>query len=596
MPDVDSHDRQRGEHTPAFLKHMLRQDFLPSLITILHSVPKLRNALLSSEAHLHDYGFNSHWWSGEDIQTSTISFVDDDLTMENASCSCPPIVAEVQRLIAFLDKTERAYASAESLARVHAIKVYENTSSVPKSLIERFVETWDSIGDAPSLFLSTVTDIAKSSEATRDVHMYDARIGFSTTDREKTLVDVLDNCFWDVLDNGDFEPDHFLDEVGPVQILTLRAHKTWKLVIPPTVYLDRYLLSNSHIIHKMKAENSTYIEQINKANSTLKKLETYKCNLLNDATVGPEKEADVAKMFERSIDFLADRSEHIEDENIREQTKLTVAKLEKIWERIEQRVHTLRAERQQAEAALRKFSSVLTEPGNALQPEDYEFKHQYVLRGIATSSPRNLTTYVLRPSPDSSSVENRKGQWWKMAYDTAGSKPHIERSTVTEEEVLKKAGEGVNDTMLAYTSAATLTGPPPIPLPPQLERFVDKDNTAFRDELAQAEADDTKRGPGLAIPTTIAQTWTRSVSQGSDDSMTVNRDDEAMEMEDRDQPPPYDGLGDQFEDVRMDTLEEMEGLNRQPEMKERSGQGRPGLFDMPSNAHSLDSDAEMEGP
>lgn len=586
VPDVEANERQRILGQPVLLKHMLVQDFLPSLVTILHSVPKLRNALLNSESHLYDYGFNSQWWSGESIQTPTISYTDDTSTTENTSSACPPIVAEVQRLMAFLDKSERAYGSAEALSRVHAIKVYEQTSALPKPLMERFVETWDSIGDSQSLFLSTITDLKQSSAATRDLHMFEARTGFAAPEKDIALVDVLDNCFWDVQDNGDFEPDHFLDEVAPVQILTIRPHKTWNLLVPPEIFLDRYLLSNSDIIQQMKNKKSTYVQQIDKVNSTLKKLETYKYNSSTGTGLVSAKEGNAVRLMEDSIKFLQDRSQEAKDDEVKNQTRLTIAKLEKISARVEEKIQALKAEKEEAQTAMKKFSAILTDPSTPPQPSDYEFECRYVLRGVATASPRTLTTYASYAPPRRTSAQDASVQWWKLCYDTTGPTPRLEKSSVSQDEVLAEAGKGAQDTMLVYTSSAMLSGPPPVPLPPQLERFVEKDNAAFREELEQSDPFNVPDGPGPAVPITLTGVRTRSSSRGSDDSMTVNRDDEGIEMDERDLPPPYDGSEKELEDVKMEP---------QPEMEERNGHGRPGLFDMPHKGIP-GSDTEMEGP
>lgn len=588
VPDVEATERQRLDGEPAFLKHMLVQDFLPALITILHSIPKLRNALMSSDSFLHDYGFNPQWWSGESTETPSILYVDDSMVTENTtSPSCPPIVAEVQRLMAFLSKTERAYGSAEPLSRVHAIKLYEQTSSIPKPLMERFVETWDSVGDAESLFLSTVTDAKQTSGATKDIHMFEAMTGFPSPDSEMTLIDVLDSCFWDKQENGDFEADHFLDDVAPVQILTIRPHRNWKLIVPPTLYLDRYLLSNRSIIESMKKQNSSFVERVTQADTKLKKLRTFKYNPSTGMSLGPEKEGDAVKLMEDSIKYLKERIEGKENDDENSESVRTLRKLEEIFARVDGKVRELEEEKLKAKDTMKKFSTILTDPDTSPHPPDFEFSRRYVLRGVATAALRHLTTYALHPSSLTPFARSGSLQWWKMSYDTSGHTPRIEKAIVTEEEVLKKASEGTEDTMLVYTSEDMLSGPPPIPLAPQLERFVSKDNAAFRDELSRA-APTGGPGPaiGPAVPITITGVRTRSGSRGSDDSMTVNRDDEAMEMEEHDRPPPYNGSEAEFEDVKMDL---------QPEMQEVGGQGRPGLFAMP-RGRQVSSDTEMEGP
>ena len=569
MPDVDAVDRRRIEGEPVSLKHMLRPDFLPALINILHTVPPLHDYLLSTDAVLDDYGYNSHWWSGESIEAPTVSYYDDSVMTNASDASFPPIVAEVQRLMAFLDKTERSYGSAEPLSRVHSISILEQTGAERKSLLFRFLEAWESRAGLQSAFRTTILD----KDGTKTfVHGYPIPSGIPSAGKEPTLIELLDNIIWDKQPNGDFEAENFLEDVAPVLIFTIPPHSTWKLKAPTSFYLDRYLLSNKPVVAQMKEQNAKYVQQIEKIDEQLQKLRSFKFNPSTGMSLGPQKEGDALQLMEDSIKYLKERADIATDENVNVHEEVadmrTVKKLQAILRRIQERIQSLNEAKTGAQEAMQELSTVLTIP-NSSEPDSSEPEHLFVFAGISTSSMRLLNTYVQYPFGQSDS------QWWQLTYDTTHIKPRISKTLVSESEVITAAAQGIDDTMLVYVAASTLDSPPPISLPPRLKAFVEKDNAAFRDELAHAEQ--MASAPGPAVPVSITGVRTRSDSGGSNDSMKVQRDDidEGIEMDDRAQPPPYDN-GDAWDgkDVKMGSP-----TGEQPEMQE-VGQGRPGLFGM----------------
>ena len=63
---------------------------------------------------LPSYGYDSEWWTGKSIELPTLSGEDspDEQTVDR----------ELQRLMAFLDKTDRSYGSADALANMPDVK------------------------------------------------------------------------------------------------------------------------------------------------------------------------------------------------------------------------------------------------------------------------------------------------------------------------------------------------------------------------------------------------------------------------------------------------------------------------------------------
>ncbi|KAL9055954.1 MAG: hypothetical protein Q9162_003250 [Coniocarpon cinnabarinum] len=560
VPDVEANDRRRVPGEPAFLKHMLKPDFLPALINILHSIPSIHDNMLRANTLLTDYGYNPHWWSGEDMQASSVVYYDDAaMTSDANESSCSPVLTEVQRLLAFLDRTERSYGSAEALSRVHAISALEPTGPSRRTLLYRFLEAWDAVDSAHQLFRSTVVD---KDGVRNEIHGYEIPSGIPNAGKEPTLIELLDNVIWDKQASSDFEPDNFLDHIAPIQILTMPSHSTWKLRVPSSFFIDRYLLANKHIIIQMKDENAKYVQRIEAIDKALRKLKTYTYTPGTNTNLVAQKQGDAVQLLSDSVEYLEKRAQQSNEQNSDAGESLfdgkTVYKLRAIKTKITERIEALNAERQQALEAMQQYNDVLamSNPNNQLY---YDPQHRYILCGVSVISMRLLVTYAQHASNTSS-----ESKWWKLVYDTTKTTPSISKTIVSESDVLLAASQGINDTMLVYVAESALAGPPPISLPPQLSRFVEKDNEAFREELVSGIS--SGGGPGPAVPVTITGVRTGSESGASDDSMKVQGDDEGIEMDDQDRPPPYTTSEWDLGDV---------GGGAQPEMKEK---GKPGLF------------------
>lgn len=103
--------RKRENDLPAFLKPNSQQDYIPGFLTVMHHIPAARNAfLVPGYGFLEDYEYENGFWDGTEI---VIREVEGSL-QENAERR---LVHEVQRLMAFLDETHRAYGSTESLPK-----------------------------------------------------------------------------------------------------------------------------------------------------------------------------------------------------------------------------------------------------------------------------------------------------------------------------------------------------------------------------------------------------------------------------------------------------------------------------------------------
>lgn len=288
MPDVDVTERSRQRDEPAFLKPLSSRDFLPSLITILHSIPRCRLLLLAKKDLLLNYGQNPHWWSGESIEVSRIMDLDHSYGRE--SMDILDAVHETQRLMAFLDKTTRAYGSASVLARLPAMKeLYSSDDSYQGflKLCEKVSKVTQSNREQPSLFRSSTA--ATSSVPSDSVNMLKLGLDDIPAGANNTLYDVLDKF----LDHG-AAPGLWLETIAPVLVIQLPSkpliysggNGSTHIDIPSTLYADRYHVENKEIILNMYAELAEGRKVVDGIEAKLAQIEMFKSSALDKPVSG----------------------------------------------------------------------------------------------------------------------------------------------------------------------------------------------------------------------------------------------------------------------------------------------------------------------
>lgn len=229
----DPEDRKRVNDEPAFIRPSERYQQLGALITILHAIPIAREALLLRDRVHPSYGYDKQWWNGQPIDTPEGNGGWDDL------------LCEAQRLMAFLDSTERAFGSADSLSSVTWNRA--STTDLERGASE-FMENWhvSSVNATPDNQLATVFSSLAYKKPSEDVEepieklfvVFDADVhegGF-------TLYEALDATLWPDVD-GEFD-DVWLDRVGEVFTMKLTrpcSQNPVDVKIPAVWYPDRYL-------------------------------------------------------------------------------------------------------------------------------------------------------------------------------------------------------------------------------------------------------------------------------------------------------------------------------------------------------------------
>ena len=238
-------DRKRHKNTPAFIKPTPSGHNLSALIKILHAIPMAREALLNRSQTLPDYGHDKDWWEGTAIKVLRIVNMDSD----GRQVGGDDIVYETQRLMAFLDETDRAYGSIDILAGLEKLSQYESDK------VSQFFKEWSeattrSAPDAPlaDIFLSVGNRI--SMEATEPVEdapfcCLDVRVEAEVSGKGLTLYEALDDMIWP---SSGLDEETCLAKVGDVftlEVSNLAVDGSGLGVEVPAIwYPDRYLPSS----------------------------------------------------------------------------------------------------------------------------------------------------------------------------------------------------------------------------------------------------------------------------------------------------------------------------------------------------------------
>jgi hypothetical protein len=266
-------DRRRQDDLPAFLRPSQEFQSLGSYLTVLHSIPLAREALLLRDKSLPDYGQDPQWWNGRPINVPKIVSMDDSYATDH---DWDDILYETQRLMAFLDSTQRAFGSTDALASLGSMSLsgYDADGGVSK-----FLETWQeaAVRATPENPLSM---IFSSHALKRPFSDLDPPIGKNffildpspEPEHGQTLYDVLDRAVW-ADSPGEELDDVWLEHVA--EVLTIRLEcpdltaKSIDVKIPAAFYPDRYMEAGREITRAFRLQRLEVVKQINKLDNLI---------------------------------------------------------------------------------------------------------------------------------------------------------------------------------------------------------------------------------------------------------------------------------------------------------------------------------------
>ncbi len=491
--------RRRVEGCPAFLRGPPESSYNAALLTIYHSIPLAREALLFPPLEVYSYGHNPDWWAGTtDENTKSLTMQQSQPGDEDRR----KYLAELQCLMAFLDNTTRAYGSVDALSDLRYFQYFKAQSEYTK-----FLETWqqaamDEKPDEPltQVFTSSATARGPNIGAAPETKELFSIEGAITDAR--TQVEVLDKIVWSDSPNQPLD-DIWIDQFG--HILTMKVHNNnpgaSDLGLAPTEvwYLDRYTHELREALWHMRQQ----CHRLSREQVRLGQARSRLAEMPGVRLAGPR--VDIRKALEhardvmliasegspRTSDKLVDLSTKVEAAQLQGRIDNLITKLETKLKELSLRVSELETQKQQ-------IMSDLTDPNHSSHP----LRYKYMLQGVST---RANVTYIRKLNHDLIGMEDEEEpheiwQWWRAAWGEAPSvQPgapiaHIEDlqdatdssvpwsvRKVSSKEVLE-AVENEHDTAILVYASETAIQFDPAPLPAALREFVEQDNRAFEDE------------------------------------------------------------------------------------------------------------------
>ncbi|KAK4157218.1 hypothetical protein C8A00DRAFT_40442 [Chaetomidium leptoderma] len=465
-PDPTLRARKAGE--PVLLR--CRQDItwkkhrIGALLMIFQHIPAARNALLQrGDAPGYGYGNKSDWWQGQAIMPP--GQVDPEGWMDDSTLSWSD---ELHRLMGFLEATERAYGTADTLARARHPETRE-TGDLEKDFFHSFIDLQSAEGTPENwdTFFSSAEIVA------------------------------LDDF---KLQGG--------DRFG---ILDLQ--------IPETFYIDRYLKANGEKLQELQMDMIALLKaydasmqkeeelirwvnpQTNKAydRRVLMKAAAHRCH---------EKMRQIKlRAFWRQHEQAPAEGEgdyylpdHAGEPNLLPEEAQVIAHYDAKIQEFEDKVvemdrvmaEQILPERQAIHDVNRKMSSLLTVPS---ADEKWNPTHKYTLRGVV-NDPNTIYQRMRGPAGASESTSagdaSAPGEerWWKTSFKPEDNT--VEHIPVFYETVMREAcGAGCLPIVVFATDKAMEQEN--LPLSDALKTFVRLDNRLFKQELLQSNRTTHKR-------------------------------------------------------------------------------------------------------
>ena len=268
IPDA-ALDAQLRRDGPGFIKPSVGDHLLPALITILHTIPLVRNALLAPEVTTSNYWRGEDWWRGT---ASAASITVGDDSEPDASPELE-FLYELQRLMAFLDASDRTYASLESLLQLDAWTSPRYYAGETSNNILKFLLRWDKLyrKQVPSAQLKgIVRSVVNVNGGREESTVLDLDLSTDTGFKDSTLYDYIDRALF-----GDtvIEQAHIL-EISNVLLLNLqlKGTKQRSCKVPSYLYVDRYLEENREEAEAIFDEEKQYNQRLTNLEMEIDKL------------------------------------------------------------------------------------------------------------------------------------------------------------------------------------------------------------------------------------------------------------------------------------------------------------------------------------
>ena len=263
--DPEPDERKRDLDAPAFLKPGIEGHRLGALLTIYHEIPIMREIFIDRADLANYYPYNRDWWTGKPIEVSGANGLEDQIIVGEER----RFNMELQRIMAFLDKTDRSYGSADVLAQLPIMKKRIYRRGVYGGDVETiFFEVWKEIflgtGVRSKVFSKGISPAITDSDGEPESKEF-AILDMGLPPRDsaaETLYDLADDILWPK-PTLEYETSPYLSRIGDTIAFRLDGDESCKSIeIPAIWYPDRYLESSRQAALQMRLQKNDIEEQL----------------------------------------------------------------------------------------------------------------------------------------------------------------------------------------------------------------------------------------------------------------------------------------------------------------------------------------------
>ncbi|KAL9091867.1 MAG: hypothetical protein Q9165_004619 [Trypethelium subeluteriae] len=475
----DPFERKRNEGDPAALSPISRRQdgFKPGLITILHSVPAARNALIFPSYQQGNLGRLETWYQGDEINQGVIMEDTPSLSKQDFD-----IILEMQRLMAFLDDTKRKYARPRYLAEI--LDSRESTKGEYAKLLDEWLSIAEKIRPDPmrrKLFTTRVIYTSKGRESDFEDYIC---FRLELDGAIQNIYEKLNSALWPSAGRR-----AFVKQAADVICIDIRQNQSsgqldgLGLAVTPTIYLDRYLEENS------KSMQDRHVE-IEEHEQTVKDLKEKMEDISSHTRSTPVQNVAGTDLLEMTISLLKAGQDHLQSSGLEASLSVhghdpetdskgmsTIKQLEHILDWLKWKVDGLAKQIAEHREAIEKARQELLREDLVVSQH-----HRYSLRGVCIEGKK---TFVLRPSAPTgswtSSPDQDGLQWWCQDFSWSSTKD-FSVTEVSLDDVLNDVSNNAKEALLVYANDKARTEQS-IPLPDALHNFIVQDNLLFDREL-----------------------------------------------------------------------------------------------------------------
>ncbi|KAI5790188.1 hypothetical protein EDC01DRAFT_657928 [Geopyxis carbonaria] len=486
------HDRKRNPTCPAFLRPDSTGYNIAGALTIFHSIPSARNAFLFQNRVLPNYGHGDKWWNGEKIRVSRVIDLENERPWVAKS---EEMISEWQRLMAFLDQTDRAYGSVDTLVNVLKTEEYRDEMTPFGSHLTSWMYALMYDQDEPSKnileypgppFKSVATDLSEG----KSQHQHFYVLETSATLDDQNLYSAIDGVVW-ADENSDVVIE--FSDVVCIQVKPEQDVNSIGIEVPFDLYLDRYTKPWLEKSKELRAEIRAQRSHIIELEARVQRLTNFRPrNIWEDNATTYDPKTLLQITIEHFSTPLTRSSENPDDVIMDSQPEKLdpTPVLKELLDKLESKLSNLLSLQHEAQESLQKLRYKYT---SSNEIPDSLTMTRYSLRGVLLNS---AETYILCPnetSEDDVGMEDSgdlSEQWWRITWEKSSdtSAPH----RVSPDEVLSAVRTGGDRIILIYANEKALQTKP-APLSGPLQEFVTRDNTAFTAELGHSSPERKRR-------------------------------------------------------------------------------------------------------